>query len=29
MFRSESCFSGMIVFPGLAVLGELGSDDVK
>jgi hypothetical protein len=26
-FRSESCFSGMFGYPGLAVVGELGSDD--
>jgi hypothetical protein len=28
-FRSESCFSGVLGFPGLAVVGELGSDGVK
>jgi hypothetical protein len=26
-FRSESCFFSMMVYPGLAILGELGSDD--
>jgi hypothetical protein len=25
-FRSESCFSGLMVYPGLAMEGELGSD---
>ena len=25
-FRSESCFSGMLGYPGLAVVEELGSD---
>jgi hypothetical protein len=28
-FRSRSCFSSVIVYPGLAMEGELGSDDVK
>jgi hypothetical protein len=28
-FRSESCFSSVLGFPGLAVMGELGSDDAK
>ena len=28
-FRSESCFSSVIVYPGLAMVGELGSDDAK
>ena len=28
-FRSESCFSGVMVYPGLAMMGELGSDDAK
>jgi hypothetical protein len=28
-FRSESCFSRVMVYPGLAVVGELGSDDPK
>jgi hypothetical protein len=28
-FRSESCFSGMLEYPWLAVVGELGSDDAK
>jgi hypothetical protein len=28
-FKSESCFSGMLVLPGLTVVGELGSDDVN
>jgi hypothetical protein len=28
-FRSDSCFSGVMVYPGLAMVGELGSDDVK
>ena len=26
-FKSESCFSGVLGYPGLAVVGELGSDD--
>jgi hypothetical protein len=26
-FRSESCFSGVMVYLGLAMFGELGSDD--
>jgi hypothetical protein len=28
-FRSESCFSSVMVYPGLAVVGKLGSDDAK
>ena len=28
-FTSESCFSGMLKYPGLIVVGELGSDDAK
>jgi hypothetical protein len=28
-FRSISCFSGVMVYPGLAVVEELGSDDAK
>jgi hypothetical protein len=28
-FRSESCFSGMLVYPELAMVGELGSDAIK
>jgi hypothetical protein len=28
-FRSEFCFSGVMVYPGLAMVGELGSDDAK
>jgi hypothetical protein len=28
-FRSESCFSSVMVYPGLAMGGELGSDDAK
>jgi hypothetical protein len=28
-FRSESCFKGVFGYPGLAVVGELGSDNVK
>jgi hypothetical protein len=27
--RSESCFSGEMVYLGLAMVGELGSDDAK
>ena len=27
-FKSESCFSGMLGYPELAVVGELGSDEV-
>ena len=26
-FISNSCFSGVLGYPGLAVVGELGSDD--
>ena len=25
-FKSSSCFSGVLGYPGLAVVGELGSD---
>jgi hypothetical protein len=28
-FRSISYFSGMMVYPGLAMVGEFGSDDAK
>jgi hypothetical protein len=28
-FRLEFCFSSVMVYPGLAMLGELGSDDAK
>jgi hypothetical protein len=28
-FISMSCFSGVMVYPGLARVGEFGSDDVK
>ena len=28
-FESETCFSDALEYPGLAVVGELGSDDVK
>jgi hypothetical protein len=28
-FRSESCFSGVMVYPRLAMVGELGSNDAK
>jgi hypothetical protein len=28
-FRSESCLSSVIVYPGLAMVGELGSDYIK
>jgi hypothetical protein len=28
-FKSESCFSGVLEYPGLAVVGELNSDDAK
>jgi hypothetical protein len=28
-FRSESCFSSVIVYSELAMMGELGSDDAK
>jgi hypothetical protein len=28
-FRSESCFSGVLGYPGLAMVGELRSDDAK
>jgi hypothetical protein len=26
-FKSESCFSGLLGYPGLAEVGVLGSDD--
>jgi hypothetical protein len=28
-FKSKSCFSGVLGYPGLAVVGALGSDDTK
>ena len=28
-FKSESCFSGVLGYPGLVVVGVLGSDDAK
>jgi len=28
-FKSESCFSVVLWYPGIAVLGELDSDDAK
>jgi hypothetical protein len=28
-FKSESCFSGVLGYPGLTVLGTLGSDDTE
>ena len=28
-FKSESCFSGVLGYPGLAVVGVLGSEDAK
>jgi hypothetical protein len=28
-FRSESCFAGMMVYPGLAMVEEFGSYDAK
>jgi hypothetical protein len=28
-FKSESCFSGVLGYPGLTVVGVLGSDDAK
>jgi hypothetical protein len=28
-FRAESCFSSVLGYPGLALVGELGSDDPK
>jgi hypothetical protein len=28
-FKSESLFSGVLGYPGLAVVGELGSDDAN
>ena len=29
VFKSETCFCGVLGYPGLAVVGELGSDDAK
>jgi hypothetical protein len=29
IFRSESCFSGVLGYPGLGMVGEFGSDDAK
>jgi hypothetical protein len=28
-FRFKSCFSGVLCYPGLTVVGELDSDDAK
>ena len=28
-FQSESCFSGVFEYPGLTLVGELGTDDAK
>ena len=28
-FKSESCFSGVLGYPGFTVLGVLGSNDAK
>ena len=28
-FRSKSCFPGVLGYPGLAVVGVLGSDDAQ
>ena len=28
-FKPKSCFSSVMVYPGLAMLKELGSDDAK
>jgi hypothetical protein len=28
-FKSKSCFLGVLGYPGLAVVGVLGSDDAK
>jgi hypothetical protein len=28
-FRSISCFSGVMVYPGLTMVGVFGSDDTK
>ena len=28
-FKSESCFSGVLGYPGLTVVGILGSDDAQ
>jgi hypothetical protein len=28
-FKAESCFSGVLGYPGLNVVGELGFDDAK
>jgi hypothetical protein len=29
VFKSESCFSDVLEYPGLAVVGVLGSDDAE
>jgi hypothetical protein len=29
IFKSKSCFSGMLEYPGLALVVELSADDVK
>jgi hypothetical protein len=28
-FKEETCFSGVLSYPGLAEVGEIGSDDAK
>ena len=28
-FRPESCISDVMLYPGLAMVGDLGSDDAK
>ena len=28
-FKSKSCFSSVMGYPGLAMLGELGADDAR
>jgi hypothetical protein len=28
-FQSESCFSSVMFYPGLAMVGDMGSDDAK
>jgi hypothetical protein len=28
-FKSESCFSSVLGYPGLSLVGQLGSDDAK
>ena len=28
-FKSESCFSGVLGYPGLAMVGEMSSNDAK